>query len=103
MKSAIRGFASVMLWCLPCVVFPLGIGVLASSFGYDRLLSDDAFTLWPLYAIDLLFWADLLFTTTLLWLMQGWRLLVALVAIPMLCLTAVLAITGGAWVEGTYF
>jgi hypothetical protein len=58
---------------------------------------------WPIYLIDSLFWADAAFTGCLLWMMRGWRWLVAIVAVPSLCVTAVLTITGGMWIEGTYF
>jgi len=75
----------------------------AQTYGFDRLPSDDEYRAWPIHAIDALFWIDACFTANLLWSMRGWRLLVALVSVPLLALTGVLAVTGGMWVEGTYF
>ncbi len=87
-----------------CCTAPLAIVRLGFTYGYDRLACDADFSEWPLYAIDSLFWADLCLTATLIWLVRGWwRWVVALVAVPLLGVTAVLAVFNGLWVSGTYF
>jgi hypothetical protein len=84
-------------------LFPLAIALLSQSYAYDRLASENDYQSWPLYTIDTLFWTDLCFTALIIWAMRGWRWLVALIAVPLLGLTLVLAFTGGLWVESTYF
>jgi hypothetical protein len=102
MATAFRRLV-IALCLLVSVLSPLAIVRLGYAYGYDRLPSDDDFREWPLYAIDSLFWADACSTVALFWLMQRWRWLAALVAVPLLCVTAVLAIFNGMWVAGTYF
>jgi hypothetical protein len=93
----------IALCVLVSVLSPLAIVRLGYAYGYDRLASDADYREWPLYAIDSLLWADACFTVALLWLMRRRWWLAALVAVPLLCVTAVLAIFGGMWVAGTYF
>jgi hypothetical protein len=58
---------------------------------------------WPIYLIDSLFWADAVYTSLLVVLAGKWRWLSALVAVPALAVTAVLTITGGMWIDCSYF
>jgi hypothetical protein len=97
-----KRLGALVLSALTCVCCPLAIAGLGCSYGFDRLPSDDAFRVWPLYAVDACFWADLIFTTLLIWLVPKWRLLAALIAVPLLCLTAMLAVTNGMWIDGSY-
>jgi hypothetical protein len=100
MNSPARRLSTLAVCCLP-FLFPVAIGALAQVYGP---LSDPGMDApWPLYAIDSLFWADVFFTAFLIWMMQGWRWLAAVLFIPPLCLTAVLAFFGGMWVSGNYF
>jgi hypothetical protein len=98
-----RSGYTVTLLCLPCFLFPIAIAKLAWTFAYDSLPSDADFSLWPLYVIDSLFWADVCFTGILIWLSRGWRLYTAVLAIPLLCAAAMLTYFGGLWVSGDYF
>jgi hypothetical protein len=86
-----------------CFVCPLGIAILGDTYGFDRLPSDDDFRIWPLHAIDALFIIELCSTVRLLFMMRGWGWVGAFVVIPMFVVTSMLAVTCGAWVEGTYF
>jgi hypothetical protein len=95
---ALAALCGLACLCCPCAIVWLG-----ETYGFDRLPSDEDFRTWPLYAVDGLFWIDLCFTIGLIWSMRSWRWLGALVAVPLLVVTAVLAITCGMWIEGTYF
>jgi hypothetical protein len=96
MGLVVNGFG----W-LSCSLIPLAIIALGYRFGYDRVRYDPP--LWPVYVVDTLLWIDVGCTALVLWLSRRWCWLAALVAVPLLCLTAVLAVTGGMWIEGTYF
>ena len=59
---------------------------------------------WPVYAVDGLFWLAAGATVGLIGSLRSWwRLVGAAVAVPLLVLTALLAVTGGMSIEGTYF
>jgi len=86
---------------LTCVGCPCVIAWLSTT--YAETGCDDGFDPWPVHAIDTLngvaavATAGLIMSLRLLWSAR------ALLALPLLCLTTFLAVTGGMWVEGTYF
>jgi hypothetical protein len=91
---------AALCW-LVCSLCPLAIFLLGMTYGPESEPGMDP--PWSLHAIDSLFWIDSGFTVLLIWMMRGWkRWLTAMIAIPLLCLTAVLAFFGGLWVSGDY-
>jgi hypothetical protein len=103
MGTKARRLAFMTLGWLGCFLLPVGVALVSWAFAYDRLPSEDDYSPWPVYVIDSLCWADLLFTATVIWAARWWWWLAALVAVPLLILTVVLAAFGGLWIEGTYF
>lgn len=85
--------------CLACPVAVVGLSAAHCETGFDA-----GFDPWPVHAIDGLLWAAAGATAGLIWALRSWRRWVgAAVSVPLLGLTAVLAVTGGRWVEGAYF
>jgi hypothetical protein len=87
---------------LACICCPDVIIVLGQKYGSGRMPNEDDIWL-PSLVIDALFWCAALFTIALVWSMPRFRWIGALIAIPLLALTAALAITNGLWIEGIYF
>jgi hypothetical protein len=57
----------------------------------------------PYNAVDYIFFADLFYTAILIVLMRRHRTVTALVAIPLLVITAVMVFFAGMWFYGQYF
>jgi hypothetical protein len=82
---------------------PVAIQILVMSYGPTaELRYDDEPIPWPAHAVDFLFIADVFSTFLLICLMPRWRGVSAAVAIPLLCLTAVMAFWGGMWLSGDW-
>lgn len=92
-------FAAFVMICLGC---PVAIYLLAERFGNDPLPDDHLYHDLPSIAVDALFWIEACATSSLMISARKWWWLVALVALPLLVLTGVLAVTGGMWIDGTY-
>ena len=101
-KDALWLFVRAMC-AIVCVACPLVIVWFGQAYGYDRLRSDDDYRSWRVSAIDALFLLAICSTGGFIVSMRRWWWLAALISLPLLCLTGVLAFTCGAWVEGTYF
>jgi hypothetical protein len=87
---------------LLCVSCPCLIGWLSVTFAETGF--DANFDPWPVYAVDGLFWLAAGATVGVIWSLRSWwRLIGAALVIPLLVFTAILAVTGGMWIEGTYF
>ena len=85
--------------CSACPVAIVGLSMTYAEIGFD-----DGFDPWPVYAINGLFGVAVVVTAGLIWTLRPWwRWVGVAVSVPLLGLTALLAITGGMWVEGTYF
>jgi hypothetical protein len=87
------GFACV---ACPCAIAWVSLTYAESGFDTD-------FDPWAVYAVDGLFWSAAAATVGLIRSLRSWWWVGAVVAIPLLVLTAILAVTGGMWIEGTYF
>ena len=97
------GGHAAVLCGLVCLACPIAISSLTMAFGADEWLYDDEPVPVATHVIDALFLADLGSTVVLLLLLGGrWRLTVAIAALPLLCLTGVLAFWGGLWVSGQW-
>jgi hypothetical protein len=55
------------------------------------------------FAIDTILSVALFATMSFIVSVRKWWWLAALVALPLLVVTGILAVTGGMWIEGTYF
>jgi hypothetical protein len=86
-----------------CVICPIAIAYLGHNYGFDRLDRDEDYQEWPGYAVDALFWIALFATVGCVVSMRRWWWLPALVLLPLLAVTAALAVTVGMWMDGTYF
>jgi len=82
------------------LLVPAAIVLVGLTYGPESERGMD--TPWSEYAIDFLFWADACFTALLIWMMRGWRWLAAVVSIPLLGATGVLAVLNAMWVSGNY-
>jgi hypothetical protein len=85
-----------------CVACPFVIVWLGFTYGFDRLPCDDAYEVWPSVAVNVLLLTAALSTAGFIVSLWRWRWLGALVSLPVLCVTAVLAVTCGTWIDGTY-
>jgi hypothetical protein len=92
---ALAGFV-----CLGC---PAAIAWLAERFGNDPLPDGHPYQSWPGNAVDGLFWIAFCATIAFIVLARKWWWLAALVSLPVLVVTGLLAVTGGMWIDGTYF
>jgi hypothetical protein len=99
MSKDVRCWGLAALCGLAGVCCPLAIVWLGYTYGDNEAYRDG----WPSYAVNWLFLADVFFMISMICLMRSWRWLGVLVAIPLLILTAILAILGGMWIEGTSF
>lgn len=87
---------------LACVGCPCVIAWLSVTYAETGLDAD--FDPWPLHAVDGSLWLAAVATVGLIGsLRTGWRWVGVAAAVPLLALTAVLAVAGGMWIEGTYF
>ena len=92
--TVVCGFACV---ACPCAIAWLSVTYAETGFDTD-------FDPWPVYAVDGMFWSAAVATVGLIWSLGSWRRWVAAgVAIPLLALTAILAIMGGMLIDGSYF
>jgi hypothetical protein len=103
-KGAVRGFLAAIC-ATGCVACPLVIVWLGFTYGFDRSpsVTRRAYQTWPSVAVDLLLLTAALSTAGFIVAMWRWWWLAALVSLPLLCVTAVLAVTGGRWIDGTHF
>jgi hypothetical protein len=85
-----------------CLCCPAVIVVLGQKYGSGRMPNEDDIWL-PSLAVDMLFWFAAFSTIAFIWSMPRYRWIGALIAVPLLALTAVLAVTNGLWIDGTYF
>ena len=90
----------ITLCCLLCLLSPLVIAVLGNTYGPESERGMEP--PWSAYAIDYLWLTAACSTLLLIWLIQKWRWLVALIAVPLLILTSMLAISNDLWVSGDY-
>ncbi len=87
---------------LACVSCPCIIAWLSMTYAETGFDAD--YDPWPVNAVDGLFWLATGAAGGLIWSLRSWeRWVGAVVVVPLLVLTAVLAITGGMWIEGMYF
>ena len=87
---------------LACMACPAVMVVLAEKCDSGRNPNPDDIWL-PSLAVDTLFLVAVLFAVAVVCAMPRHRWIGVLIAIPLLIVTAVLAITCGLWIEGTYF
>jgi hypothetical protein len=89
---------------LGCVYLtcPAAIGWLATSYGNSPLPDDHPEREWAVCAVDAIFWIALFATISFIVSARRWWWLAALVALPLLVFTGVLAVTGGMWIDGSY-
>lgn len=92
---------TVILGCLGCCVFPAIVHVMTLTYEEPRAAYGTPGP-FPYSAVDYLFYADLVYTILLIWMMRGWRRLTALIAIPLLVVTAGAVLIAGAWFKGQY-
>jgi hypothetical protein len=85
-----------------CLSAPIAISVLTMTFGATEWREDDEPVPIAAHTINALFLFDLFATGLLIWLMQRWRGVTAIIAISLLCLTGYLAFWGGLWVSGQW-
>jgi hypothetical protein len=99
---ALRFLVSAFLGhvCLAC---PVAIAWLAERFGNDPLPDGHPYQSWPSNAVDGLFLIALCATVAFIISARKWWWLAALVSLPLLVVTGILAVTGGMWIDGTYF
>jgi hypothetical protein len=91
-----------LLCAVVCASCPCLIGWLSATYAETGFDAD--YQPWPVYVVDGLFWLALGSTVGLICSLRSWwRLVGAIIAVPLLVFTAVLAVTGGMWIEGTYF
>ena len=86
-----------------CLFCPLAIFWLGGEYGDSPFPRGHPERNWAVMAIDVLFWVALCATIALIISARRWWPLAVLVSIPLLILTGALAVTGGMWIEGTYF
>jgi hypothetical protein len=101
-NCAARGIlaASCALVCAAC---PLVIAWLGCTYGPDSDPCGEPYETWPSVAVDLLLLTAALSTAGFVVSMWRWWWLAALVALALLGVTAVLAVTCGMWIDGSYF
>jgi hypothetical protein len=56
----------------------------------------------PYNAVDYIFYTDLCYTAILILLLRRWRIVAALLSIPLLAVTAVMVFFAGMWFSGNY-
>jgi hypothetical protein len=101
-RDALR--VSIAAICaIVCVACPIVIAWFGHTYGFDRLNSDAEFRSWRVYAVEALLWVALLATIGLIVSLRRWWWLGALVAVPLLVITAMLSVTCSMWLDGTYF
>src|SRR5438445_291673 len=86
-----------------CLFCPLAIYRLAEEYGDGPLPLDDPQRGWAGMAVEVLFWVALCATISLIISARNWWPLAALVSLPLLILTGILAVTTEMWIDGTYF
>lgn len=101
-KAELRLLVAVFFGYI-CLACPVGIYWLAERFGNDPLPDDHPYQSWPGNAVDGLFLIALFATISFIISCRKWWWLAALVFLPLLVVTGILAITGGLWIDGTYF
>jgi hypothetical protein len=94
--------ASLAISCFICVACPTAIVWLGYNYGHDRLASDEEYRAWRSQAVDGLFWVAAASTLVAV-AAASRRWVAAVVLVPVLCVTGVLAVTCGMWLDGTYF
>ena len=90
-------FAGMCLSCSAAIV------LLSVKFGDEPLAMDHPYHNLPSQAVDTLFWVALVATIVFVHSLRHWWYLGRLLALPLLVLTTVLAVTGGMWIDGSQF
>jgi hypothetical protein len=88
---------------LVCLICPVVIQSLAATYGDSPLPKDHPDRAFAVCAVDTVFLAALLAALLFVVSARKWWWLATLVALPLLILTGALAVTGGMWINGTYF
>jgi len=86
-----------------CLFCPLAIYWLAEKYDHSPVPRGDPERDWAVTAVDVLFCIALCATISLIISARRWWPLAVLVSIPLLIVTGALAVTGGMWIDGTYF
>jgi hypothetical protein len=100
-KDVARGISAVLcsLICVSCPIIIYRVSETYAETGFD-----DSYSPWPVYVVDGLFWLAAGATVGLIASLRSWqRWAATIVAVPLLVTTGALAVTGGMWIEGTYF
>jgi len=92
--------ATALLCYLVCCLFPATVMVMVMSYKQQGGWGEPG--PFPYSAVDYVFYADLLYTTMLIVLMRGRRVVTALVSLPLLVVTAVGVFWAGMWFSGKY-
>ena len=101
LKTSLRVTISALLGFI-CLICPAVIGWLATTYGNSQLPDDHPDRAWAVSAVDAIFWIALVATISFIVSARRWWWLAALVALPLLVFTSVLAVTGGMWIDGSY-
>jgi len=89
---------TLLFACLGCLVFPAGVVVFVLTYEQDA--NDIAH--FPHSCVDFLFWADLCYTIIIIFVLRGWRPVIAIIAIPLLIMTAWMTFIAGMWFTNSY-
>jgi len=91
---------TTFLGCFGCCFFPAT--VMAMVMTYKQRTGYGEPGPFPFSHVDYIFFADLFYTVLLILLIRGRRTVTALVSIPLLVVTAVMAFFAGMWFSGNY-
>jgi hypothetical protein len=100
-KHALR-FIVPAACAIVCLASPITICWLGYTYGFDRLRTDADYQSWRGDLVDAMFWIAIVSTSGLIVSMRRWWWLAALVSLPLLCVTAILALTCRMWIDGNY-
>ena len=86
--------------CLVCFLFPAIVIVMVLTYEQKTRWGEPG--PFPYSAVDYVFWADLVYTALLIVAMREWRIVTALVTVPLLAVTAVMVFFASMWFSGDY-